>query len=92
MTSRRERKEFYQLRSAILHGGELIGRDEDLSFGGLYPRRWDQRNIDDQMRRVCQIALINYLLSGSAIVTLPHSLGPRPFYASAEVKQGRPPQ
>jgi len=61
-TSKKDRQELYRLRSAISHGGRIMGLDEDPAFAGLFPLSWDQHALGERLQRVCQISLVNHLL------------------------------
>jgi len=57
--SEKERKRFYQLRSALTHGGRLMIQDE--AAWGFTPKRQSEWYDAARMRLIVQIVLHNWL-------------------------------
>jgi hypothetical protein len=54
------RKQMYDLRSGILHGGELMAIDQDLAFG-WDPPWYNKRELHEELWSVTRIAARNWL-------------------------------
>jgi len=54
------RNQMYNLRSGILHGGELMMIDQDVSFG-WDPPWWNERELHEELWTVTRIAVRNWL-------------------------------
>lgn len=61
-----ERRNLYRLRSAIAHGGKLLGLDTDPGLGGFYPRPISERSSADLAMRIARMAGVNWLLQAGA--------------------------
>lgn len=56
-----QRKRMYELRSRILHGGDLMQLDQHLRFGVWDPPYWGQKELHDELWNLARIAIRNWL-------------------------------
>jgi hypothetical protein len=61
--SEAERRKIYRLRSGLTHGGKLLRRDYERSFGSLHPTEIQERDSSVLASRLARLAGINLLLS-----------------------------
>lgn len=60
--SRRERQQFYNVRSNLTHGNRLLAPDEYLGFGAEFTPQWSQdQSLARTVRHVARVCLINWL-------------------------------
>ena len=56
----KRRDKMYSLRSGILHGNELMQRDQDQAFG-VTPPEWNQDELHNELWGLTRVALRNWL-------------------------------
>jgi len=59
---------YYELRSALSHGGALSFSDRRMFFGGVTPEAMEERALQYEVYQLVKIVLVNWLNSRTSLL------------------------